>query len=109
MEAIAGKNPNKHVGNFYNIWATMIAKRIWNELNLKNDVQIVSTIGKPITECDLFVRTDSEGDESNIKNIVRDVVNSYAEITKNIINGKVSMYPYDMINDLIEDSVKIFI
>jgi S-adenosylmethionine synthetase len=109
LEAVAGKNPNKHVGNFYNVWATMIAKRIWNELNVKNDVQIVSTLGKPITDCDLFVRTDSDGDENAIKNIVRDVVGSYAEITKNIIDGKVSMYPYDMVNELVEDSVKRFI
>jgi S-adenosylmethionine synthetase len=109
LEAVAGKNPNKHVGNFYNVWATMIAKRVWDELNLKNDVQMVSTLGKPITECDVFVRTESDGDKAAVERIVKEVVNSYDEITSDIINGKVDMYPYDMINGLIEGSVKRFI
>lgn len=109
LEAVAGKNPNKHVGNFYSVWATMMARRIWSELSLKNDVQMVSTMGRPITECDVFVRTESNGNERAVKDIVKDVVNSYSEITKNIINGKVNMYPYDMVNSLIKDSVKRFV
>jgi S-adenosylmethionine synthetase len=108
LEAIAGKNPNKHVGNFYNIWAKLIADRIWKQLGVINDVQIVSTIGKPITHCDVFVRTDKDVKSGKVKNIVSGVVGSYEKITKDIIGGKIGMYPYDMGNHLLPDLMKRF-
>lgn len=108
LEAIAGKNPNKHVGNFYNVWAKKIANNIWHKFNVMNDVQLVSTIGKPITECDVFVRTADEVKKDDIEDAVKNVVESYEKITKEIISGKIDMYPYDLGNKLLIPLLKGF-
>jgi len=102
LEAIGGKNPNRHVGNFYNVWAYRIAKNLYEEFSVNADVQIVSTIGKPITECDLLVRTDKEVNEKRMKEVCERVINDYAQITKDIINGRIKMYPFKLINNLIK-------
>ncbi len=98
LEAIAGKNPNKHVGNFYNIWATLIARRIYEELGVKNTVALVSTIGKPITECDVFITTAEDVAKGDIDGIVDSVVMNYVDITQRIINFDLDMYPFEFLN-----------
>ena len=108
LEAIAGKNPNKHVGNFYNVWAKKIANDIWEKFHVMNDVQLVSTIGKPITECDVFVRTTDEVKKDDINDAVRNVVESYKRITVDIISGKIDMYPYNLCNGLLPSLLKDF-
>jgi S-adenosylmethionine synthetase len=108
LEAIAGKNPNKHVGNFYNVWAGKIANEIWRRFKVMNDVQLVSTIGKPITECDVFVRTTAEVVKDDITDVVQNVVDSYEKITKEIITGKIDMYPYNMCNHLLAPLLEKF-
>ncbi len=102
LEAIGGKNPNKHIGNFYNVWAYRIAKKICEEFNVKTDVQIVSTIGKPITECDLLVRTSEEISKQRASEICEEVINNYAKITEDIVNGKIKMYPFKLINNFVK-------
>jgi S-adenosylmethionine synthetase len=108
LEAIAGKNPNRHVGNFYNVWAKMIADTIWKNTNVMNDVQIVSTIGKPITDCDIFVRTVDDVPTAKLKDAVSNVVYSYDKITKDIIGGRVDTYPYSLGNHLLPGLLKKF-
>ena len=97
LEATAGKNPNRHVGNFYNVWATIIARKIWEEMGVKNNVKLVSTLGKPITECDAMIQTEYEADKKRVNEIVESVVENYEKITEDIINKKVDMYPFNMI------------
>ncbi len=94
LEAIAGKNPNKHVGNFYNVWATLIARKIYEELGVKNTVALVSTIGKPITDCDIFITTADEANSSDIQAIAEEIIQNYQIITRKIIDLDLDMYPF---------------
>ena len=94
LEAIAGKNPTNHVGNFYNIWAMKIAEEIYKETGVRNNVLIVSTIGKPIDDCDVFVSTESEVKKSIIDRKIDEVISSWQDILKDILNLRVKYYPY---------------
>ncbi len=101
LEAVAGKNPNSHVGNFYNVWAAIISKRVHEELGLHNNVVLVSTIGKPITTLDSIITFDKSVDKSDnrkVNDIVKEVVNSYADITNRIIEFDFDdLYPFNLI------------
>lgn len=106
LEAIAGKNPNKHVGNFYNVWASNIANRIDEELSIQNAVTLVSIIGQPITTCDVCVilenQTEKHATETKIKRIAEEVVGSHQEILQEMLAGKLrNLYPFDMISGLL--------
>ncbi len=99
LEATAGKNPNAHVGNIYNIWAAIIAQNIYEETSIANNVAIVSTIGKPITECDVFISTSEEADRTICQRIVNEVAQDYLNITRKIIDCSFDMYPFNLIPD----------
>ncbi len=100
LEAVAGKNPSHHVGNFYNVWASIIAKRIYEELGLKNNVVLVSTIGQPITDLDAIVTIENNTTENEqaIQTIVDEVTQDYKAITQKIINFDFDdLYPFNLI------------
>ncbi len=99
LEAIAGKNPNRHVGNFYNIWASRIAQEIFEECQNPNSVILCSKIGKPITDCDVFLLIDKNNEikERRINEIVKSVIDSHESILKDILVNKVEIYPYNLI------------
>ncbi len=100
LEAVAGKNPSHHVGNFYNVWASIIAKRIHEELGLKNNVVLVSTIGQPITDLDAIITIEDGNAEKEqaIRIIVDEVTQDYKAITQRIISFDFDdLYPFNLI------------
>jgi len=52
MEAAAGKNPVNHVGKIYNVFAPLVANRIYKEVTGIKEVYVylLSQIGKPIDQ-----------------------------------------------------------
>ncbi len=94
LEAIGGKNPTRHVGNFYNVWAYYIAEQISKDTGVPTTVSLVSTIGKPITDCDVFITTAEEVSLGDASAIAREVISQFEEITWKIINCDVPLYPF---------------
>ena len=110
LEAVAGKNPSSHVGNFYNVWASIIAKRIHTELGLMNNVVLVSTIGQPITELDAIVTVQNQerGDSQRIKTIVDEVVQDFKHITNQIINFELEdLFPFNLVRTYFKDALSL--
>ena len=67
---------------------------------MHNNVVLVSTIGQPITELDAVITFDKieRSDEGKVNQIVKEVVESYSEITKQIINFDLEgLYPFNLI------------
>ncbi len=98
MEAAAGKNPVSHVGKLYNILAFRIANDIYN-LGIAREVyvKILSQIGKPINEPKIVSITlisdkNYEEYEQRIKDIVEEHLNRITDITKEILEGKISVF-----------------
>jgi len=99
MEASAGKNPVTHVGKIYNILAFRIANEI---VKLSNEIEeahvrLLSQIGKPIDDPALAsVQLIMNGNINNVKNDVYSIVDEKLEnitdVTKDIVNGKISVF-----------------
>ena len=99
MEASAGKNPVTHIGKIYNILAFRIANEI---VKLSSDiseahVRLLSQIGKPIDKPSLAsVQLIMNGNINKMKKDVYSVVDEKLEnitdVTKDIMNGKVSVF-----------------
>ncbi len=101
LEAVAGKNPVSHVGKIYNVFANEIAKRVYNKFDEIEDVLIymVSQIGKPITEPQLFeakIRTKSGNPSRALKEEVKSTLNQslseLPEIWKRFLNKELGIY-----------------
>ncbi len=100
MEAAAGKNPVSHVGKIYNVMANIAAKRIYEEVKGVREVyvELLSQIGKPITEP--LVANVKIIPEERLTNdmtrdaeaIVKEVLQSYKEITSKILKGEVQLF-----------------
>ena len=98
MEAAAGKNPVSHVGKLYNILAFRIAEDIY-KLGVAKEVyvKILSQIGRPINEpkivsISLITDKDYREYEQRIREIVQERLEKITEITKEIIDGKISVF-----------------
>ena len=99
MEASAGKNPVTHVGKIYNILAFRIANEI---VKLSNEIEeahvrLLSQIGKPIDNPALAsVQLIMNGNINNVKNdvcsIVDEKLENITDVTKDIVNGKISVF-----------------
>lgn len=101
MEAAAGKNPVSHVGKIYNVLAQKIADRIYAEVKGVKEVsvEIVSQIGKPITEPKMLnVEVIPEGGDltNEIKReaeaIASEELGKATSITQLILEGKVRLF-----------------
>ncbi len=100
MEAAAGKNPVSHVGKVYNVMALIAAQRIYQEVKgvMEVYVELLSQIGRPITEPLIAnVKIVPEGKLTSdmigeAQAIVKDVLNSYRDITQKIIEGKIQVF-----------------
>ncbi len=98
LEAAAGKNPVNHVGKLYNVAANLIAKKVIEEVPEAGEVyvELLSQIGKPITE-PLVAAIRVKGElnptiEKRVKEIVEAELDKMPEITKMILEKKVSLF-----------------
>jgi len=102
LEATGGKNPVSHVGKVYNVIASIIANRIYNEVKGVREVvvYIVSQIGKPIdqplilnvdviTEDNKELTSDMRNDIISIANAEMDEV---TKVTELVLNRKVLLF-----------------
>ncbi len=101
LEAVAGKNPVSHVGKIYNVFANEVAKRIVERYDEVEDslVYMVSQIGKPITEPQVFevrIRTKSgsvsESLKTEIKRSLKEYLDELPGIWKKFLNRELNIY-----------------
>ncbi|MEM3980331.1 MAG: methionine adenosyltransferase, partial [Ignisphaera sp.] len=101
LEATAGKNPVSHVGKLFNVVANIIANRIYKEVKGVKEVYVglLSQIGKPIDNplaVDIKIVPEKTPLESNVINeskvIADEVLSRIANITSDIIEGKVMLF-----------------
>ena len=101
LEAVAGKNPVSHVGKIYNVFANEIAKRLVEGFEEVEDalIYMVSQIGKPITEPQIFearVRTKkgnlTEGLKSAIKSKLDEYLGELPVFWKRFLNRELGIY-----------------
>ncbi len=101
LEATAGKNPVSHVGKLYNILAKYLCDKVIKEVPKVREVymEILSQIGKPISEPLVAVVKLIVDDSANfravssdVEEIVRSELNKITRLTEMIINEQVSMF-----------------
>ncbi len=103
LEAAAGKNPVNHVGKLYNIMAMEIAKRVYGSVKGIREVyvELLSQIGRPINDplvANVKVLAEKPGEPlpsdavREIEAIVEEVLDSYREITRKIVEGEITVY-----------------
>ncbi|AEM38023.1 Methionine adenosyltransferase [Pyrolobus fumarii 1A] len=100
MEAAAGKNPVSHVGKIYNVMARIAAEKIHREVKGVREVyvQLLSQIGKPITEplvANVKILPEERLTSDMIREaeaIVGEVMGSYREITERIVRGEIELF-----------------
>lgn len=102
MEAAAGKNPVTHVGKIYNVLAGMIANSIIDETGgdvLEVYVRIVSQIGRLISDPHVtsiqLVYADGVDESKHRENIWRiadEKLSNITDLTKNFLDGKISVF-----------------
>lgn len=101
LEATAGKNPVNHVGKIYNVAASLIANRIYREVDGLKEVyvKLLSQIGKPIDQ-PLIANVKVVYNEdrlpghviSDIKSIVDNELDSITRLTEMILRGETLLY-----------------
>ncbi|MEM1560038.1 MAG: methionine adenosyltransferase [Ignisphaera sp.] len=101
LEATAGKNPVSHVGKLFNVVASIIANRIYKEVLGTKEVYVglLSQIGKPIDNplaVDIKIVPEKSPLTPNMVNeskaIADEVLEGIANITSDIIEGKVMLF-----------------
>ncbi len=101
LEATSGKNPVNHVGKIYNLLAMQIAKDCYENVDGIREVyvRILSQIGKPINNpkvlnIQVVPKAGFSVDkmESKLKNIANEWLDSITEITKMVIDGKLTTF-----------------
>ncbi|MCK5403199.1 methionine adenosyltransferase [Candidatus Bathyarchaeota archaeon] len=101
LEAAAGKNPVNHVGKLYNVLATQIAEKVYEEVKGIQEVyiKILSQIGKPIdhplvadTQLILEKGISLKAINNDVKSIVDEELANIKKITNAIIEGKVKLF-----------------
>ncbi len=103
IEASAGKNPVSHVGKIYNVMALQAARKIYEQVKGVREVYVslLSQIGRPINdplvasvkilpERDVGTLTSDMVREAEA--IVEEVLDSYAELTRLFVEGKLSVF-----------------
>jgi S-adenosylmethionine synthetase len=97
LEAVAGKNPVSHVGKIYNLKAQEIADKINEVFKVKEvQVELLSQIGKPISEPFVGIKYISNGDfnGSDAEEIVRKSLSKegFEELIQKLLKGSVSVF-----------------
>ena len=99
MEASAGKNPVTHVGKIYNILAFRIANEIVKLSSDINEAQVrlLSQIGKPIDKPEiasvqLIMNGNINKVEKDVYSVVDEKLENITDVTKDIVNGKISVF-----------------
>jgi S-adenosylmethionine synthetase len=101
LEAAAGKNPVNHVGKLYNVLATQIAEKVYEEVKGIQEIyiKILSQIGKPIdhplvadTQLILEKGISLKAIHNDVKGIVDEELANIKKITNAIIEGKVKLF-----------------
>ncbi|MGQ4833446.1 MAG: methionine adenosyltransferase [Candidatus Asgardarchaeia archaeon] len=101
LEAAAGKNPVNHVGKIYTVLAHRIADLIVNKIEYAEEayVEILSQIGKPITEpqvASISVRTNESSKwnviKSDVEALVEEEISKVITLTQDLVNGKIKVY-----------------
>jgi len=101
LEATAGKNPINHVGKIYNVLASLISKRIVEEVNGIKEVyvRILSAIGVPIDQPQVVgvqivpKKGEDFGYMSNkVRKIVNEELSKVTEITELVLNEKIILF-----------------
>ncbi|MEM4943086.1 MAG: methionine adenosyltransferase [Saccharolobus sp.] len=101
LEATAGKNPVNHVGKLYNALASLISKKIFEDVkDIKSiQVEILGQIGRPIddplvTNIDVVTNTGILKDDTKneIYGIVDEFLSSFNKLTEMILEGKVMLF-----------------
>ncbi|RLG62309.1 methionine adenosyltransferase [Candidatus Geothermarchaeota archaeon] len=103
LEAVAGKNPVSHVGKIYNVMASYLSNKIYEELSdyiSEVYVRILSQIGSPITKpqtLHILYRMKA-GKNTQIKNDIRRIVedtftyDTFKDVTKDILEGEYLLF-----------------
>ncbi len=100
LEAAAGKNPVAHVGKLYNLLAMEIAGAICCEIRIVQEasVQILSTIGRPITEPQMIsiqavaARKLDSGTIRQIEDVARSRLNGIEQISQRLVAGDLKVF-----------------
>ncbi len=101
LEATAGKNPVNHVGKIYNVAASLIAKRIYEQVKGVREVyvELLSQIGRPIDDPLVAnVKVLPETKElpqhviSEIEAITNEELENITKITNMVLNEEVILY-----------------
>ncbi len=101
LEATAGKNPVNHVGKIYNVVASLIAKKVYEQVKGVKEVyvKLLSQIGKPIDEPLMAnVKILPEKDElprhivSEVEGIVNEELENITKVTDLILRGQVILF-----------------
>ncbi len=101
LEATAGKNPVNHVGKIYNVVASLIAKKVYEQVKGVREVyvKLLSQIGKPIDEPLMAnVKILPEKDElpkhivSEVEGIVNEELENITKVTDLILKGQVILF-----------------
>lgn len=94
MEAACGKNPVYHIGKIYTAFAYNISKLIYETTGIENTVYITSQIGKSISNpWIIYIETNKDFNETEKESIseeVSDLFENPSEITKQILNRKIT-------------------
>jgi len=101
LEATAGKNPVNHVGKIYNVAASLIAKKIYEEVKDVREVyvELLSQIGRPIDEplvANVKILPDSSDLPQHVISEIEGIVDSELEnitrITDMVLREEVILY-----------------
>lgn len=102
LEATAGKNPVSHVGKIYNVAASLIAQKIYNEVKGIREVyvKLLSQIGRPIDDplvADVKVNLENGATltadmKREIEAIIDESLANITSLTDAIIKGEVMLF-----------------
>jgi S-adenosylmethionine synthetase len=93
MEGASGKNPVYHVGKVYYVAAHQIAKAIFDEFGVHNEVYLISQSGRALaspwkTVVRLSQRSLTRDVSPEIKRLVASKLSKLAELTQDLIDGR---------------------
>lgn len=93
MEGAAGKNPVYHIGKVYHVTANLIAKRIYEDLGVGNEVFLISQSGRDLFDpWVVHVNVKKKVDKERIRAIVEACLGNISSITLGILNNQYTIY-----------------
>lgn len=94
MEGSCGKNPIYHIGKIYYVAAFDLANKIFEKLGIENEVYLISQSGRDLLDPWIVAVNVpySFNSENELKQIIEDKMKQISEITKSILEGKITLY-----------------